>query len=121
MRCILGIIASLILSVPANAQSDLSKRIEQMSAKYILAACKEEPTEPQWRIGLCLGQIQMLYLLGCVDGLAPDRRFCPPPGGVSILDMRDVIVKYIESRPSEAVIPFYMLAVDALRNEWPCK
>jgi hypothetical protein len=120
MRYALGIIAALALCVTANAQNNTYNPFEQLSAKYILAACKQAPTESQFLIGVCLGQIQMLYTLAYIDGLGRDKRFCPPPRGISVMDTRDVVVRYIENRPELMFTPFAFLAIDALKKEWPC-
>jgi hypothetical protein len=126
MRRFLVIIAAVTLSGLTAKAQDTYNPLRTMSAEHILEACKQNPEKPdprqsQLSIGLCLGQIQMLYMLAYIDALAPDRKFCPPPRGVSILDFRDVIVRYIEDRPNLNKLPFVFVAIYALKNEWPCR
>jgi hypothetical protein len=125
MRRFLGMIAAIALW-GSTAKAQDYNLLTAMSAKSILEACKQDPEKPnpgqsRLSIGVCLGQIQMLYVLAYMDALAADRKICPPPRGVSVLDARDVIVKYIEDRPNLAVLPFVLLALNALKNEWPCR
>lgn len=121
MGHLLGIITAISLCVStAKAQDDGYGALRALSANFILKACKEAPTEPQWLIGSCIGQVQMLYMLAFADGLAPNKKFCPPDG-VTIEQTRNVIVRYIEDRPELMHTPFLFLAIDAVRKAWPCR
>lgn len=112
------IIAIAILNSPANAQ--MVDMLRAASASSIIQACKEAPTQPQERIGNCWGQIQALYILAHIDGLAADKRFCPPDG-VSISDAKQIVIKYIDARGPFDYVPFMFVAIEALRRSWPCR
>ena len=119
MRDIFAIIVALALCGPAEAQLQYKPHYEQLSAGSMLPACKETPTERPLSIGRCMGQIEMLYLLAFSGGLSEDNKFCPPDR-VSVVGFRDVIVKYIE-RQNLTAGPFFLIAIFALKNEWPCR
>ena len=110
-------LAMLPTAAPAKEPYDAMKTL---SAAYILAACKESPTESKWKQGICIGQIQAFYLLAFSDHLAPKGKYCPPDG-VTIDQARLVVIKYIEDRPEQLHLPFFLLAIDALRKAWPCR
>ncbi|MEI9804951.1 MAG: Rap1a/Tai family immunity protein [Pseudolabrys sp.] len=118
MQLLFAIIVSIALSVSTAKALD-ADMIRALSAGGILAACKESTAETPLRIGNCLGQIQMLYI-GHIDGLSDDRKFCPP-ADISIYDAREVIVGYIARRPDLKILPFAFVALDALKDAWPCK
>jgi hypothetical protein len=107
----------IFLTKPTLADEDKTRRA--LSADHILDACKEKPSEPRFRQGICLGQIQMLYLLGFSDRLGSQAKYCPPDD-VTIIQARKVIIKYIDDRPEQLHKPFVFLAIEALRQAWPC-
>lgn len=117
MKALLVAIFLALYSSPAVAD-DLSIQ-RYLSAAFILDASKDKPSEPDFRRGLCVGQMQMLYLLAFGDYLGSKARFCPPDG-VTIDQTRKVVIKYIEDRPEQLHSPFLFLAIDALRKAWPC-
>jgi len=120
MRLAPAFIALALSLLPAAAHAqDQYDTMKALSAAYILAACKEKPTESQWKQGICVGQIQALYLLAFSDHLAPKGKYCPPDG-VTINQARLVVIKYIEDKPEQLHLPFLSLAIDALRKAWPC-
>jgi len=104
-------IAILLAStiVPAGAQ-DISR------ANFMLPHCKSGK-ETFW-MGVCLGSITALAYLG--PKLEDSLRFCFPKG-VTQGQMVDVVVPYIEARPSRLHEDFRWLAVEAMREAWPCK
>jgi hypothetical protein len=75
------------------------------------------------------------YRLGSVDGLAAaaniPESFLQPwakqsvcldiPNGVTGFQMVKVVVAYIDARPARMHENFQTLALEALRNAWPCK
>ncbi|WP_291842430.1 Rap1a/Tai family immunity protein [Bradyrhizobium sp.] len=112
--------ALALLPAEAPAQNSPYDTMKALSAGHILAACKERPTESEWAKGICIGQIQVLYLLAFSDHLAPKGKFCPPDG-VTIDKARAVVIKYIEDKPEQLHLPFLLLAIDGLRKAWPCR
>ena len=49
----------------------------------------------------------------------PLRFYCPP-SGVAVGQMQLIIVKYLRDRPAELHKPFILLAINALKEQFPC-
>src|ERR1700753_2318309 len=113
------IAALFILTAGPAGELDDSAIQKRLSAAFILDGCKEKTSTLRYEQGLCWGQIEMIYLLGFADDLAPKVKFCPPDG-VTIAQTKTVITKYIEDRPQRLHEPFVSLAIDAVRAAWPC-
>ena len=119
-RCVVVLSACALAFGPGQATAQGSYDPSRaLSAAHILPACQEKETESKWSQGICIGQIQMLYLLAFGDGLGPKAKFCPPDG-VTINQARAVVIKYIGDRPEQMHLPFVFLALDALQKAWPC-
>jgi hypothetical protein len=96
------------LTMPASA--------EIYSANSILPGCKAIVADhpATFDMGRCAGFVHALFF--AVDG----RHFCWPQG-VTIGQAVAVVVKYIEARPERMHEHFGMLAIEAMREAWPCK
>lgn len=116
MRYVL-LAALVIASCSASAEEYSTQRA--LSADFILPACKESPSSSQMMQGMCIGEIETLYLLAFGNSLAPKAKFCPP-NGATIGQSRAVVIKYLDDRPEELHTPFLLLAIDALQKAWPC-
>ncbi len=95
------------------------------SAKHFLPVCKEamiykpKPTATiAWQEGICVGIIRTLMFVG--TSLDEDSVFCRPPRATTE-DAFGVVTSYIEARPQLLEKNFTGLAIDALRDAWPCK
>jgi hypothetical protein len=104
----------LALTMPARAE-------DTKSANYVLWGCKAllaggEPTVGEaWSRGHCVG-----FIAGLVYGTGGGTLVCQPEG-VTIGQALAVVIKYIEARPQRMHEPFGVLAVEAMREAWPCK
>jgi hypothetical protein len=62
------------------------------------------------------------YCAGVVEGLAyAGSGVCAPPSGYFNDQAIKIVVAYIDARPARLHEPFLKLAVEALRDAWPCK
>jgi hypothetical protein len=91
----------------------------QDRAAYIIDACKEKHGQSSYLIAFCAGQIETLVWLASSGHLSDDARFCPPKD-VTTGQARKIVIKYIEDRPDSLYDPFMPLAIDGLRDAWPC-
>lgn len=83
------------------------------SGNAMLESCQDHGTFSQ---GLCLGTIT-----GLLDGLSfsPNRYICLPAGTTNG-QVRDVVVRYMETHPEERHLRFSMLAFIALVRAFGC-
>lgn len=92
----------------------------------LLAGCKQHleqttqatPVDVVYASGICLGMISVLSRTGRM--LPPNMRFCAPTTGTVTQAVR-VVVKYLDDHPERLHDHFDILAVEGLRNAWPCK
>jgi hypothetical protein len=52
--------------------------------------------------------------------LPADVRACPPAQG-SILESVKVLLRYLDNNPDRLNEPGITLAIEAFRNDWPCR
>ena len=119
MKRFFCVLTAAFFSIAARAD-DVSVQ-QYLSGAYILDACKEVSGTSTSDRGVCIGEIQMLYLLAVAGGgyLSESSRFCPPTG-VTIEQARTVVVRYIEDHPDSLQAPFVFSALKGLRKAWPC-
>ncbi|WP_156438202.1 Rap1a/Tai family immunity protein [Bradyrhizobium valentinum] len=97
--------------------------IDTSSANLILPACREWVNavegaplrgDPVLR-GLCMGTIDGIFYV--------DPRICPPSKGnkVSLGQIARVVVRYIDNHPARMHEDFKRLALEAIRDAWPCQ
>jgi hypothetical protein len=111
MGYILAMLMLFVLPLSPTKAQDGDYSIErEISAANWIDACKEKPTTTKWRQGICVGQIQTLYMLAVLDDLGPSAKFCPP-NGVTVRQTQAVVVKYIDDRPEQLHRPFLFLAI----------
>jgi hypothetical protein len=86
----------------------------------VLPMCKKAMVNPatSWETGVCLGSIKILVDIGR-NGLGPTHRFCIPPKA-PLASAMGIVVTYIDARPDRLNEPFARLAIDAMREAWPC-
>lgn len=94
------------------------------SASYYLPECRLSSverlnsTDDVIKAAHCGG---MLYaLVSSAPFLEQPRRFCPP-AGIRVSQVAQVVVRYIESVPNRQREPFIPLALEGLRQAWPCR
>jgi Rap1a immunity proteins len=120
MRWILGLLAIAVSVSSAAAQQDIN------SANFMLPHCKgflsrqQSPTSPSdaFEQGVCAGTITAFAFVARV--LPVQMRYCYPDG-VTPSQMIPVVIKYIEARPARLHESFRELALEALRDAWPCR
>jgi Rap1a immunity proteins len=86
------------------------------SANYVMQGCRHL-TNPQssneiFVQGKCMGVISAIVSL--------DEAVCSPRGATQGQSVR-VVIAYIDARPARLHEEFYKLALEALRDAWPCK
>jgi hypothetical protein len=106
------------------------------SANYMLPYCKltsdqviDSPSHSYLAgrcAGLVEGVINMAGLLKAMQTVGDiphlDPLLCAAvPDQVTIQEAVKVVVKYGETHPKEAPLPFTVLVLDALHDAWPCK
>src|ERR1700739_400072 len=68
--------------------------------------------------GACEGMIETAMLFS--PNLPADVRACPPAQG-SILESVKVLLRYLDNNPDRLNEPGITLAIEAFRNDWPCR
>ena len=101
--------------------SAMAQSPDVRSANYMLPGCRELVQNPGVgdRIffqGLCMGVVGSVAVFGKQGQIG----VCVPPGVQPQQSVR-VVVAYIDSRPARMHEDFYNLAVEALREAWPCR
>jgi hypothetical protein len=106
-------IAALMLT-PAVAEPDLN------SANYLMPACKKFANSDfnvnslSFLSGVCAGTIGTLMTISSV------LHICLPPQ-VTNGQAVQVVIQYIDAQPARLHENFTLLAIEALREAWPCK
>src|SRR5215475_5909775 len=68
--------------------------------------------------GSCEGMIETAMLFS--PNLPADVRACPPAQG-SILQSAKILLQYLDNNPDRLKEPGITLAIEAFRDEWPCR
>ena len=117
--CLAGVgLLLALMSGSAEAQRQLR---DPDSANAMLPHCKrflvaETGKVPSFPQGVCVSSIATLIVIGGI--LSDPFRFCHP--GVTAEQGVRVVVAYIEARPARMHEDFRVLALEALREAWPC-
>jgi hypothetical protein len=120
----LGAVAAVLLVYNANPQEKTD------SAKAILADCNAyfdyidltktvRHHAEAIKAGRCWGI--HVALLNFREAVKPELRFCIPHGGIALLRVIAVTTRYVDARPDRQNELFLDLAVESLREEYPCK
>jgi hypothetical protein len=118
---LLGVAVAALVAQPIDAQQP-----DTNSANYLLPACKNflvtgdsRPITSAFYQGVCVGTVDTLHLLIRILPETPFRS-CPPNQVTTGQELR-VIIAYIEARPQRMHENFRILAIEAMREAWPCK
>ena len=65
--------------------------------------------------GLCLG-----YILGIHETNTAQSGACVPSSGVSRREIRDIVIRYLTTRPENRHLYAATLVLDAMRQAFPC-
>jgi hypothetical protein len=87
------------------------------SANHIMPGCREflvpNSQKEAWLQAFCVGNISgIAYMI---------EDSCIPFGSVTQDQIVRVVVQYIDSRPTRMHEAFGKLALEAMRDGWPCK
>jgi hypothetical protein len=98
------------------------------SAKEMLPGCRDyvavgkgtiPPERGDFAAAMeCVGTIKTILLLEQL--LLPSLRFCRPKG-VTTNDAVELAVREIEARPQMGDKPFFIMAIAAFQQHWPCQ
>ena len=115
-------VLAITLSGPALAQTG-DRAVEKSSGNFMLQHCRAAAdnvypgvTANGAIMTRCLAATEMLLFVGA--SLA-DGKFCPPPT-VTARRSVQVVVNYMRRHPEVLHLDYRRLAVDALREAWPC-
>jgi hypothetical protein len=111
--------AAITLSCPAKAESTLS-------AGYLLGGCRDaiKPGGADTSMtSLCIGAMDTLFALRHV--LPPHLTFCAPDLDKTQSSHRayEIVVEFVQAEQGYGIRhqqPFSIVALQALRNAWPC-
>jgi Rap1a immunity proteins len=93
-----------------RAAADISKLMQTQDSVLLL------------QIGQCTGVVQTLRRLSGYDMFSSRYRLCIPlPLGDNTWQIIRVVVKYLDARPERHHEDFALLAIEAVRNAWPCE
>jgi hypothetical protein len=116
-----AIIAASILTPAIAAEPDRGSADNRMrGCRELLRITDNAAEEPNrdpsnaYRVGICFGTINALIAVGIPLGI------CEPPHATNEQAIR-VVVQYIDARPARLYEDFLLLAIEALRNAWPCQ
>jgi hypothetical protein len=101
-------VGALAFAPTAAAQPDLR------SGNFWLAQCRGDNPST-----LCLGFLSGFIEMNWVLQASNDNPLWCPPEGVTLEQVRKVILSHMDSRPQKLHEPFPMLAASALRRSFP--
>jgi hypothetical protein len=116
---------ALALTVTA-VQAEADKN----SANFVMVGCRSYLNSfgaDPYREGHCVGFIDATITIGGGFKFAPAAAAAAPfvclnvPAGATLAQGVRIVVAYIEARPARMHEPFIGLALEALRDAWPCK
>jgi hypothetical protein len=115
------LVAAVLVAVAAPAFGADDEVTIKFSGNTMLPHCRalvdyDDATTPM--SGLCAGMITSLFW--AQKALESRLKFCAPPK-VTRGQSRQVVIRYLESHPERLHVDIRQLAVDAMREAWPCK
>jgi Ssp1 endopeptidase immunity protein Rap1a len=112
------IVAGLALSVIGRASATVvdTGTDAQRSCELLVQGSFRDQGEAR-SAGSCEGMIETTMLFS--PNLPADVRACPPAQG-SALQSAKVLLRYLENNPDRLNEPGITVALEALRDAWPC-
>jgi Rap1a immunity proteins len=112
------IVASLVFSVIGRASATVvdTGKDAQRSCQLLVQGSFRDQGEAR-SAGSCEGMIETAMLFS--PNLPADVRACPPAQG-SALESARVLLRYIDNNSDRLNEPGITLALEALRDAWPC-
>jgi hypothetical protein len=121
MKSLFPALLVFTLAVPAlAAESDVTTPM--FSGNVMLPHCRalvddDQATTPE--SGLCAGVISTVFWS---QGFAREHvKFCAPKRAITRAQTRQVVVRYLENHPEKLHLDIRLLALEAMREAWPCK
>ena len=117
-RALFTTVAVAVLICPAHASE------RRYSGNDLLAACRvistgSTPTsENAQLVGVCLGEIDALNWTA--PGLQNDKLQSCVPDEITIKQMANAVVEFLDQNSERRSEPFEGLALEALGHKWPC-
>ena len=103
---------------PAFAEIDYSSGNYMLPICEALADSKGGAWEARaWEQGECSGIIETLLWVS--SSMVEPNRFCHPVG-ITNGQSRRIVVNFLHRHPEQLHVNFKSLALDALREAWPC-
>ena len=107
--------------------STLAQQDNKFTAKYLLPYCRDAinnkaPTLSSDVVmqGMCVGMVDALdFLMSELPAEDKEYRSCPP-SDATLKQTVQVVMKYIDERPERMNESFKKLAIEAIRDAWPC-
>ena len=123
---LLGVLIALTITT-TNAAAGVTMNAAEsvVSAKYLLKYCNLTDEQVQGSktallYGLCIGTIDGINsTLRVVEGRA-GKECAAIPYGVTTGEIVKIVVRYGERHPDRTHFPLSLVALEALRDAWPC-
>jgi hypothetical protein len=116
-----------ILPVTINAQDGPSP----YSANEVMKGCRAFIAKTKWEReasdaffdafirGICVGTVSTLAVAAA--SLERAAGVCMPEGQTTVAQQVRIVAAYIDARPNRLHEDFRVLALEALKDAWPCK
>ena len=102
---------------PTSAQKPFTE-VQQVTGNKFLEVCRGGNTEQGFCWGYFTGVSDGIAILQTSEGLSW-QPICKPRK-VTTVQLRDVVIKYIDDHPEERHNPIIVLTILAMRSAWPC-
>ena len=109
------ITALIVLAVGVALARPVLAEDDQTSGNYWLHECKKDPKQ----LAQSSGSFQYGWCFGVVYGLSLHPQICVPTQ-VPVVQEMDVVLKYLDVHPETRHKPFRLLALEALKEAFPC-
>jgi len=109
------IAALILLALGVSLSSPVIADDDQTSGNYWLRECKKDPKQ----LAQSSGSFQYGWCFGVVYGLSIHPLICVPTQ-VPVVQEMDVVLKYLDAHPETRQKSFRLLALEALREAFPC-
>ena len=123
MNSLLPAVLVFALTAPAlAAESDDATTTRNFSGNEMLPHCRalvDDNSATTPGSGFCAGVITTLFWSQPI--FSEQHKFCAPKGGVTRGQTRQVVLHYLESHPERLHLSIRLLALEAMREAWPCK
>jgi hypothetical protein len=109
------ITALIVLALGVALARPVLAEDDQTSGNYWLRECKKDPKQ----LAQSSGSFQYGWCFGVVYGLSVHPLICVPTQ-VPVVQEMDVVMKYLDAHPETRHKSFRLLALEALKEAFPC-